>query len=149
STIEFADAALKFYGSKGGGDIQPQVAGVIDPDMVLRAVETDVETGACVARLRNTSRTLQLAYECGNPASCSPEQTLQVNGQPVSPNNGNAVLGYSTATVNFDADGYAALPFIYSDVGQLRLHARLDLPEEDEHPAIVLNGRSNDFVVKP
>src|SRR5690606_2297761 len=48
STIEVRDAALKFYGNKGGDAISHQVAGVIDPDMVIRAVQTDPETGACV-----------------------------------------------------------------------------------------------------
>lgn len=142
STIEFVAAALKFYG------IQHMVAGVAH-NAALRAVQTNTDTGACEARLQNTNRPVQLAYECRNPQTCVSGQVLSVAGSTVASNDAGASLAYSPVSLSFDANGVAELPLNYTDVGQLRLHAQLPLPEADNDPAIVLSGSSSEFVVKP
>lgn len=147
--ITFSDVGIKFYGDTASSPLPNQIAGVTDANMSLRVVEASNDTGACVTRLQNTSRDVDLAYECRNPSACSAGQTLSLDGSSVQSNDSGASISYTTVNLSFDVNGFAAIPFNYSDVGLIRLHADMDLPVENNDPAITVSGSSSEFVVKP
>lgn len=155
-TTTFNSAGLAFATSDAPlvAVIPNQVAGQTDPDntMILRAVRTSTTpetiTPACEAQVTGT-RTVQLGYECLNPTSCIAGQTLTLNGTPVQANNINAAINYTNVPLYFDANGTASIPLNYSDVGMLRLHARLNVAAAAPNPAVTLTGTSREFVVRP
>jgi hypothetical protein len=132
-------------------NIPNQIAGQTDNSIFLRSVLTDNTTGACVARFTNP-QTVELAYQCVNPITCIAGQTLSLDGTSVQANNNSVVpasIGYTNKSLTFDVNGSAAIPLNYTDVGQVRLYARLNLTATANDPAYTLSGTSNDFVVKP
>jgi hypothetical protein len=146
--VTFNKTGLIFYGDTAFNPIPHQVAGTTDLNTIIRAVETDTETGACIGRVEGT-RSVNFAYECRNPTTCVAGQQLSLKGGSVQANNAGEPLAYSSVDVVFDAAGIASIPLNYSDVGQIRLHASLTLPAEGDHPEEILPGSSNEFVVKP
>jgi hypothetical protein len=128
-----------------------QIAGTTDNNIFLRSVKSDNTTGACVARF-TSPQTVQLAYKCINPTTCIAGQTLSLGGSSIQ-SNANSVadtsVTYSNKAVTFDTNGSAPIPFNYTDVGQVRLLARLALGASGGEPAYTFTGVSNDFVVKP
>jgi len=147
--ITFADTGLRFYGSTALDVLPNQVAGTVDANPVLRIVRTDNNTGACVARVQNRSLNVNLGYECRNPSSCVSGQSFQLNGIAVAPNHNGAAINYTPVNVNFDSSGFANIPLMYTDVGEVLLHGQINLPAEGVEPALSIAGRSNTFVVKP
>ena len=132
-----------------GGNIPNQVAAVTDANVYLRAVKTNTNTGACVARF-TSPQTIELAYQCRNPIDCIAGQTLMLGAASVKSNaNAAGTILYSNANLSFDVNGSANIPFNYSDVGQVKLYAQLALPNTAAEPAYTLTGSSNDVVVKP
>lgn len=113
----------------------------------LRAVKTN--SGACQAALSG-SNTVNWAYQCNNPTTCSTGNLLSVTGSAGATavaGNANGSSANSTAvTMTFDANGNAPFSFNHADVGQITLQAT--------KPAggallTALTGTSNAFVVKP
>lgn len=147
--ITFTDVGLRFYGNDALASLPTQVAGVLDNNPVLRAVETSTDTGVCVPRVQNMSRDVGLAYECRDPDTCSAAQTLTLAGNAVQAHDSGAAITYTNTTLAFDVDGFASIPLEYSDVGRIRLHGRLHLPAEGDDPEIFIPGTSTEFVVKP
>lgn len=148
--ITFADTGLRFYDDiTTPGSLSNQVAGTPDPDPVLRIVQTDSDTGACVARVQNQTLAVNLGYECVNPTTCVGGQTLSLNGTAVTPNNNGAAINYTPVNLNFDNAGFAGIPLIYTDVGQVQLHGQISLPADGNDPAVNIAGSSDEFVVKP
>ncbi|HSC66353.1 MAG TPA: DUF6701 domain-containing protein [Cellvibrio sp.] len=141
-SIVFADAALKF------SDMPTEVAGIVDNNPTLRAIRTDPNTGVCVPQL-NGDRTTRLAFSCINPTSCINGQKLTLNNLEAKANNIGSTITYNSVTLNFNASGIASIPFKYTDVGQVQLHAQVDLPGSTNDPAVTLVGNSNSFTVKP
>lgn len=141
-SIIFSDAALKF------SNIPTQVAGVVDNNITLSAVKTDQITGACVPQLSG-NKTARIAFSCINPTSCVSTEQLTLNNLAAKANNAGATITYNTVTLNFNASGIASLPLRYTDVGQVQLHAQVDLPGSVNDPAVTVSGSSNSFVVKP
>jgi MSHA biogenesis protein MshQ len=76
-------------------------------------------------------------------------QTLTLNGTSVQGNANAASPSYTNVSLSFDGQGSAAIPMIYSDVGQVSLLASLSLAATATDPAITLSGTSNSIVVKP
>lgn len=146
--IIFSDTGLRFYGNASLVPIPNQVAGVADANPVLRVVQTNSDTGACQARMAG-SQTVRLGYECRNPTICITGQNFTVNGAGISANNTGSVTNYTNVVLNFDTSGLASIPLSYTDVGQLRLHAQVNLPANGNDPATSMVGSSNEFVVKP
>lgn len=146
--IVFSDAGLRFYGDASLIPLPNQVAGITDANPVLRAVQTNSDTGACEARVAG-SQTVRLAYECRNPASCIAGQVLTLGGVAAASNNDGNVTAFADVALNFNVNGLASIPINYTDVGRLRLHAQLNLPANGNDPAVNLIGSSNEFVVKP
>lgn len=149
-TTTFNTAGLAFATSTAPNTLSlpNQVAGTVGSTPLLRAVRTNTSTGACEARLTGT-RTVQLAYECRNPTSCVSGQTLTLNGNAARANNNNATIAFNNVSLTFSSSGSAPIPINYSDVGRLRLHARLEVAASAPEPAATLIGTSNEFVVKP
>jgi len=147
----FKRAGFIFSGNQISNiDIPNQIAGTT-ANTYLKAVTTDQTSGACVARL-TSPQTVKMAYQCRNPVACIAGQTLTANSVLVQ-SNSNATtvpsLAYSNVNLNFDANGRALVPINYSDVGQVKLFAKLSLPASGSQPAYDLTGTSNDVVVKP
>ncbi|MGM8227691.1 DUF6701 domain-containing protein [Cellvibrio sp. ARAG 10.3] len=150
--IVFSDVGLRFYGNGSLIPLQNQVAGTANGAPIIRAVQTNTDTGACEARVAGT-RTVQMGFECVNPSTCVAGQTFSVGGNVIAANSlaspsGN-VTNYSSVSLNFDNTGTASIPLNYSDVGMIRLHARLPIAAEGNDPPFILAGSSNTFVVKP
>lgn len=148
TTFNSAGLAFVTADAPNVASIPHQVAGVTDSSVRLRAVRSNSSTGACEARVTG-QRNVQLAFECLNPATCINGQVFNAASMQVQANNNNAALAFSNVSLLFDNTGTAAMPIDYSDVGQLRLHARLPIPASPPEPAFTLSGSSNDFVVKP
>lgn len=132
-------------------NIPNQIAGTTDSSVYLKAVTTDQSSGACVARL-TSPQTVQMAYQCRNPVTCIAGQTLTANASSVQANANSVLtpsLAYSNVNLNFDSSGRATVPINYSDVGQIRLFAKLNLPASSSNPAYELTGNTNDFIVRP
>jgi len=148
----FKRAGFIFSGAPNSSvNVPHQIAGVTDNNVYLKAVTTDQSSGACVARL-TAPHTVQMAHQCRNPVTCIAGQTFSANGTSVL-SNANVVatpsLSYSNVNLNFDASGRAVVPINYSDVGQIRLFAKVNLPATPSNPAYELTGNTNDFVVRP
>ncbi|MDZ7868027.1 MAG: DUF6701 domain-containing protein [Rheinheimera sp.] len=146
-SISFADTGLKIFATDGVSAVPNLVAGV-NYTVKLRAIQTNTTTGACQARVQGT-RTVGVAFRCLNPATC-------VTGQRVS--QGNVGIGgtaassnpsYTNVPLTFDSNGTASVPFNYSDVGQIALHAQLTLAASGTDPTITLTAPAATPVVKP
>ncbi|GAB3288603.1 polymer-forming cytoskeletal protein [Pseudidiomarina andamanensis] len=148
--VNFVSAGLVFTDTDGVSPIASSHAG-LDFPILLQAIETNTTTGACEARVQG-AQAVNVGLECANPLTCQADQTFTVNGTNVALNDNGTALTQTSVNVTFDANGSAPVTANYSDVGQVRLHASLELSENvgNGDPAIVLTGTSiNDFVVRP
>lgn len=163
--LAFVDSALRFYAGGVAESIARQIGGKSshlapgDQQLSLRAVQTNTDTGACEARLSGT-QTVQLAYECIEPATCASSSALTLSAldsdgatvlgsYALSDNPAAAVSTYQDLSLKFDATGTAYFRIAYQDSGRLRLHARQALPSASPDPAATLSGASNVFAVVP
>ncbi len=130
----------------GTGTVIPsQTAGTSSNTYYLRAVKSGTTTSACAAALSG-SKTVNMAYVCNNPITCSGSNLMRVNGGAstnIQRNNNGSVSGYTGVPLTFDAAGNAPFTFNYSDVGAVTLHASKVVN------STTLIGSSNTFVVKP
>lgn len=146
----YSDAGFIFSATAGGvgATIPAQVAGTSSGTYYLRAVKTNTTTQACEAALVGTN-TVDFAYECNNPSTCSAPDLMTVNGGTstvIARNNNGAVSNYSPVGMVFDANGNAPFTFNFTDVGSVTLHAR-----KTASGALLstLTGASNALVVAP
>lgn len=154
--LSFRDTALRFYNDADGDNnadgtdpiASPNISGQVSTPFVLKAIETNTETGACQARLLG-DQDVELAYECVNPLFCFNSDNVQILGTPIGENDAGAVVNYTTQRLTFDSDGEAPLNLRFFDVGNIRLHARIALPATGNDPAITLEGSSAITTVKP
>ncbi|MFT5082813.1 MAG: hypothetical protein ACI9Y1_000848 [Lentisphaeria bacterium] len=154
--LTFSESGFRFYndadgdGNADGLDAisSPLIAGTSSNQLILKAVQTDLLTGACQARLLGPN-TVEMAYECVNPLSCVRSQDALINTTPIDENNFASVANFQTVNLNFDADGEAPFTLTYFDAGNIRLHAQLDLPAAGGEPAFTLLGTSDSSTVKP
>ncbi len=125
--------------------VPAQTAGTSSGNFVLRAVKTSTITQACEAALIGAN-TVNWAYECNNPATCSASNLMSLNGgsaTTVQRNNNAGVAAYTSVSMTFDANGNAPFTFTFSDVGQATLWATKTVN------SAALAGSSNAFVTKP
>ncbi len=158
--LSFAEAGFRFYADGNHTGVTPiltQVAGKPNTTapgaqaLTLRAVRTNSDTGACEAALQG-STTINIAYECNNPAVCTNSNDLSFSGSSTvsaQRNDDGVSLSYTPVSMQFDVNGEAPFSMRYADVGQLSLHARIDAAASVPEPAFVLEGSSNAFVVRP
>ncbi|RUO42834.1 hypothetical protein CWE15_05370 [Aliidiomarina taiwanensis] len=133
----------------------------VDTAVTVRAIETNTTTGACMARATGT-QSVRLGMECSNPGSCAAGQSFTANGQPLSMynNTGNGdifddSIANTSVALSFDSSGTATFNANYTDVGQIRIHAALDLDEAPnagepgiDDPDVTLSGTGS-YVVRP
>lgn len=146
----FNTAGFILSSSAGGAaaTIPTQTAGMPSNIYYLRAVKTSTTTQACEAALTGAS-TVNFAYECNNPATCSASNLMSVNGgalTTIARNNNGSVVSYLPVSMTFDASGNAPFFFVYDDVGQVTLHTS---KAAGGSLLTALAGSSNAFVVKP
>lgn len=143
----FNTAGFIFSGSAGGAaaTIPTQTAGTASGTFYLRAVQSSTTAAACTAALTGAS-TVNLAYECDNPATCSASNMMSVNGgsaTAIQRNNNASVSSYTSVPMTFDANGNAPFSFTFADVGLATLWASKTVN------SALLGGSSNSFVTKP
>lgn len=128
-----------------------QIAGTGSANIYLVGVRTDTPTQSCMAALAGTN-SVDFGYECLDPATCYSANLMSINGgtaTTVARNNSSSVTSYLPVTMTFDANGAALFTLAYSDVGEIRLHARKTVN------GAILNGSgggaaaNGGFVVKP
>lgn len=128
--------------------IPPQIAGTSSNTYYLRAVRTNTTTKACETALTG-STTVNMAYECNNPTTCSTSNLMSINGgasTTIARNANGSVSSYTAVGLTFDSSGNAPFTFNHGDAGQVRLHAS----KPASSPLLTaLSGSSNAFVVKP
>ena len=110
------------------------------------------------------NRTVQVAAECLDPASCAGRQVTVENngGTPVTVNTYNSggvpasTAAWTSVTMNFDGSGTntddnkASLVVNYPDAGLVKLHFDATMnPSGPGTPNLTFSGSSNAFVVRP
>lgn len=132
-TLSFASSGLLL------SDIPTQIAGKTSSAIKLQVVQAGSGTGACEVRdVENLP--VQFSYQCVNPGSCIAGQTFTVDGAAIQPLN-----TFTSINREFNQNAETNFQIEYSDVGKVRLHAKLTLPGE----SAPLEVSSNEFVVKP
>ena len=143
----FSTAGFIFAASAGGAaaTVPAQTAGTTSGNFVLRAVKTSTTTAACVSALSGAN-TVDWAYECNDPSTCSGSNLMSVNGgssTTVARNNNGSVGSYTSVPMSFDANGNANFNFTFNDVGRATLRVRKTVN------SALLQGASDAFVSKP
>ncbi|WP_370298802.1 DUF6701 domain-containing protein, partial [Pontibacterium sp.] len=141
-SITFADAAFRF------DTIAAQTSGKEGSAVTLSAIQTDADTGRCVALQPNPAANVDVtfAYSCEDPSSCATKENgLTVNGVAVD----SEAVSYTTVPVTFNSSGQASLNLNYSDAGQIKVHAAAELAVESAPTKATVVGSSNTFVVAP
>lgn len=146
----YSDAGFIFSSAANGASatIPAQVAGTSSNTYYLRAVKTSTTTKACEAALTSPA-TVDFAYECNNPATCSSSNLMSVNGgtaTTIARNNNGSVSSYSSVSMAFDGSGNAPFTFNFGDVGAVTLHAS---KAAGGSLLTALTGATNSFVVAP
>ncbi len=164
ASLTFTDTGFLFYddsdsdgnrdpdGLGGFEGIQSElVAGAASNQMILRAVQTNNETGACEARVTGL-QTVGFGYECIDPVSCTNDTDYAlISGAPAGRNDFGNSGNTNGVNITFDADGEAPFTLNYLDAGQIRLHAQLALAADPAtgDPAFTLIGTSDNTTAAP
>jgi len=154
--LTFSESGFRFLANTIPDAIAVQIASK-DSDIApsaqtleLQAIRTNPENSACEAVLINNNN-IDLAYECLMPSSCS-SNPVTINGANIGANNSGSVSTYVPVALDFGnvSDATATFKLNYPDAGQIRLHARYNIPLVDSTASgNYMTGSSNDFVVKP
>lgn len=120
-------AGFVFSTSAGGAEaaLATQQAGVSSANYYLRAIKKATSSSACEAALTGVN-SVNLAYECLDPTTCSASNLMSVNGgsaTTIARNNSGSVATYAAVNLTFDSSGNAPFTLNFSDVGRTRLHA--------------------------
>ncbi|MBV8500796.1 MAG: hypothetical protein JO006_03680 [Paucibacter sp.] len=149
-TVNTAGFIVSSSSTGGATTVASQVAGTSSGTYYLRAIKTNTTTGACTAALSGAT-TVNLAYACNNPSTCSSGNLMSVNGgtpTAIPGNPASSVSSYASVNMTFDNVGNGSAPFTlnYSDVGQVTLYA-----QKLAGGALLttLTGNSGPFVVAP
>ena len=148
STFNTAGFIFSSAANGASATIPSQVAGTSSGTYYLRAVKTSTTTKACETAIVG-STTVNFAYECNNPSTCSASNLMSLNGgsaTTITRNNSGSVSSYTSVPMTFDSNGNAPLTLNYSDVGQVTLYAS---KAASGSLLTALTGISNAFVVAP
>jgi MSHA biogenesis protein MshQ len=130
-------------------------AGSTAQSLALQAVRTDTKTGGCTTAFASgTTANVSLAYQCNNPTSCVSGQSLTVTNNGVTTaiasNSASAVTSYTTVPLKFStANAEAPFSLTYSDVGQITLYAKYNIPLASGAASVNTMLGSSQFVVQP
>jgi len=143
----FNTAGFIVSGTAGGAaaTVPAQTAGISSATYYLRAVRTSTTTQQCESALAG-AQSVDFAYECNNPTTCSGSNLMSVNGGAstvIQRNNNGSALSYTPVNMTFDVNGNAPFTFNFGDVGLTTLHANRTVN------SAILNGSTNAFVVRP
>ena len=162
--LEIKDSGFVFHPDNDvNADIGTQICGKYSNTghnshvVHLVAMATDNASGTCAAAL-DGNVTVELGYECIDPATCSANRVDISAGGITTTLAGTAAAAarvYTEVPLTFDADG-AELALNYHDAGKIKLFARyvkaLEIDANGERVAntgLDLEGDSNEFVVRP
>lgn len=106
-------------------------------NLMVQAVRTDTNTGACEAAL-NGQQDLELAMTCTDPVSCL--QNASVSGVTVS-----EAPTFATVSTNFGTNGTASLLVNYGDAGAITFNAQKTVATG----TTLTGGLANDVIVRP
>ncbi|MEX2130929.1 MAG: DUF6701 domain-containing protein, partial [Pseudohongiellaceae bacterium] len=173
-TLAVSQAGLRFFDETNTTDISPlqtQIAGKpssiapLNRILTIEAVRTsDDDPQACLPLFDpGNTLTIGFAAECLDPGTCStgPAPDALINGDPISvvnSNSGSDAAGYTNldllmATQPNSGNPGAQLVFQYNDAGLMQLHARFEIPLNNNPQGTTigdfLRGSSNTFVVRP
>jgi len=158
--ITFADTGFRFTTNTPGAVIPTQLSGKpsnIDYNastITVEAIETNPVSGACQSALIENT-VIEMAATCVNPAACASNQVAINNlttTTAISTVDGSGSLSYSSVNLDFgsSSDNNAEIILTYPDAGQMQLHARYNIPDNNGNPSgNYMLGSSNTFVVKP
>jgi len=154
--LEFVEAGFVFAASPDTL-IGTQIAGkssAVAPGaqtLTLRAVRAKEGTSACEAALAGT-QLIDFGFECVAPARCSGRSLLIDGGSAtnVAANPGGNVAAFTPVKMAFDAAGATRFVTTFEDAGSVRLHARLNLLQENgKESGNAIRGSSNAFAWRP
>ncbi|MEN8256684.1 MAG: DUF6701 domain-containing protein [Thermodesulfobacteriota bacterium] len=154
--IAFAQAGFNFLaggvGNAIGNQIGAKPSSTAPGNQVLQieGIRTNDLTGQCEAALVGIN-TIDLGFECLDPTTCT-ANLVNISGTNIAANNNGAVASYTGVTLDFgtNLDTTATFTMSYPDVGQIRLHARYDIPlGSGLGSGNLMIGSSNNFVVRP
>ncbi|MDT8427867.1 MAG: hypothetical protein RQ757_03785 [Pseudomonadales bacterium] len=169
-SLTVAAAGLVFFNETLlNNSILNQIAGKpsnVGPNASLLTVQavrsSDEDPQACAPIFApNETLTIGLGVECKDAGSCQAGETFQVNGQNIvlaNDNGGTGAAGYQDVQLEFvtqpSGDTGASIILNYSDVGVMELHARYDIPFDNDPAETFLSGdflfgTSNLFTVRP
>lgn len=159
--VTFADTGFRFYADSEGIAIPTQLSGKPSntgfnaSTLKLQAVETNPITGACEAALTDNV-IVELSASCKNPSACIVGNKVNINSlgtsTDISTQNDSAAAVYTDVAMDFgtNTDNAAEFVFTYPEAGQMQLHARYNIPDENGDPSgVYMEGSSNGFVVRP
>lgn len=110
----------------------------------LRAVQASTANAAvCTPAITSQTVSVDMGYTCNNPNACQTGSLGVING--------TAIASAGTAvSLAFDSSGSSPITSVrYDDVGQVTLNANKTVIPFPGGTAIMLNGSSNAFIVKP
>ncbi len=154
--LSFNETGFRFLADNTPNAIGVQISGKDSntgpgaQTLELQAIRTSPITGACEAALVNNNN-IDLAFECLNPSSCT-SSSVAINGTDIGANNNGPISTYLPVALDFGnaTDTTATFKFNYPDAGQIRLHARYNIPlGNGSASGNFMTGTSNSFVVKP
>jgi len=149
-TIEFADAAFRFSA------IAPQIAGKASESITLSAIQTDADTGRCVALKTTDNVNIGFAYSCTDPATCSNNSGLaDIDSTTIHA----GTLGttgslpkadkFTAVSLKFNENGIADFTNTFRDAGKIKLLAAAEVSIPGTSKKAWIKGSSNEYVVKP
>ncbi len=164
-------AGLRFFNETDQvAGIPTQISGkpsnqyALDKKLILQALQTSPDDPSVCEPLFPDTQTVNIEFsaECDDPDNCSvtaPAQAFTVNGSPVALLNqdgGNGAQSYTSVPVTFTnqtTSTGAEVVLNYSDAGQIELHARYDIPFNNDPDFLItsedyLVGNTS-FVVRP
>ena len=156
--IDMRNAAFRFYADGVADAIGLQISGKGSSsapgaqNITLRAVIAGTDTNECQSRLPVGTHSVELGYQCVNPATCSLVDAMTANGSAIAGNDAGPVSNLLLVNLPFVQNGgviEAPLNLRYLDAGRTTLHARKTLPADAQGPAVTLLGSSGSFVVRP
>jgi len=159
--VVFADTGFRFYADSEGTSIPTQLSGKPSnigfktSTLKLQAVKKDPLEGDCDAALTD-SVIVELSASCKNPNACLDGEAVTINSLStdtvISTQNDGAAAVYTDVAMDFatNTDNDAEFVFTYPEAGQMQLHARYNIPDENGDPSgVYMEGSSNNFVVRP
>ncbi len=156
-SLTFAPSGFRITnGANVATTIPTQVAGKTSTQsLALQAIRTDTNTGACTTVFPSGSTAnISLAYQCNNPTSCVSGQTLSVTNNStttsIASNPNSGVSTYTTVPLKFStANAEAPIALNYTDVGQVTLLARYNIPLGGGGASSTYMTGSSQYVVQP